>query len=131
MSLTRPLGTTLPVADATISTWPKVAQSNARQKSATIVPPIARPIGDGGVSTISSAAGKKASSSNWRRPRETGKVMIFLVTASAALADFMKTTLETTKGRVATTPAYQFIMRTVLDEAPVIERENAIREAHR
>ena len=34
-----------------------------------MVKAITRPIGDGGVSTISSAAGRKASSSFWRRDR--------------------------------------------------------------
>ena len=50
----------LPDADATISTCPKLAQISATEQSRTIVTPIARPIGDGGVSTISSAAGRKS-----------------------------------------------------------------------
>ena len=51
ISLTRPLGTTLPGANATISTCPTAAQINARQNRTMTVTPIARPIGDGGVST--------------------------------------------------------------------------------
>src|SRR5690349_4868538 len=77
MSLTRLLGMTFPDADATISTCPKVAQTSATQKTATMVAPMARPIGDGGVSTISKAAGRKASSCSKRRATEL------------ALADFM------------------------------------------
>src|SRR5258708_2807342 len=56
-----------PVAVATISTWPRQAQANASTNSAMTVAPIARPVGDGGVSTISSAAGRNASSSRSRR----------------------------------------------------------------
>ena len=58
----RPLGTIFPVAVATISIWPKHAHPSAAANKATIVRLIARPIGDGGVSTISRAAGRKASS---------------------------------------------------------------------
>jgi len=53
----------LPVAEATISTRPKNAQARARQNRATMLNTIVRPAGDGGVSTISSAAGRKASPS--------------------------------------------------------------------
>jgi hypothetical protein len=38
------------------------------------VAPIPRPIGEGGVSTISRAAGRKASSWSWRRPCLSGNV---------------------------------------------------------
>ena len=63
MTLVRPLGTILPVAEATMSIVPHQDQTSAAQNSTAIVTAIARPIGDGGVSTISSAAGRKASSS--------------------------------------------------------------------
>ena len=63
MILVRPLGTILPGAEATMSIVPDQAQASAAQNSTMMVAPIARPIGDGGVSTISSAAGRKASSS--------------------------------------------------------------------
>src|SRR5208282_870843 len=89
INLTRPLGTILPVAEATISTCPKLAQVNARQNNTMSVAPMARPIGDGGVSTISSAAGRKASSSLSRRSRVNGKVTIFFVAVIAALADLI------------------------------------------
>src|SRR6516165_154366 len=52
----------LPAADATISTWPKNAHASARQHRAMMLNTIVRPTGDGGVSTISSAAGRNASS---------------------------------------------------------------------
>ena len=72
-SLTRPLGTIFPLEVATMSTCPKHAQIKARQNTAMMVAPIARPIGDGGVSTISRAAGRKAISSRCRRVGRLGK----------------------------------------------------------
>jgi len=53
----------LPVADATMSIVPNHDQISARQNSRMMFATSRRPIGDGGVSTISSAAGRKASSS--------------------------------------------------------------------
>src|SRR6516164_2644976 len=52
-----------PGAVVTISSLPKHAQAKAIQNNAMTVPLTALAIGDGGVSTISSAAGRKASSS--------------------------------------------------------------------
>jgi hypothetical protein len=83
MTFVRPLGMILPCAVATISTLPMQAQPNARTNTAMIVAPMARPIGDGGVSTISSAAGKKASS--WSRRRRASAS----VKATTALGDFI------------------------------------------
>src|SRR6266702_2259266 len=67
MTLTRPLGRIFPVADATMSIVLDQAQISAMQNRRMMTLPIARPIGDGGVSTISSAAGRNANSS-LRRP---------------------------------------------------------------
>src|SRR5215472_3415146 len=53
-----------PGAVVTISTLPKHAHARAMQNNAMMVPLMAFAIGDGGVSTISSAAGRKASSSS-------------------------------------------------------------------
>jgi len=61
--LVRPLGMTFPGATATISTVPTHAQTIPIAKAAAIVALTARPTGLGGVSTISSAAGRKAISS--------------------------------------------------------------------
>src|SRR5882757_5294942 len=66
MTLVRSLGTIFPVADATMSIVPHQAQTSAAQNSRMMQAPIERPIGDGGVSTISSAAGRNASSSRRR-----------------------------------------------------------------
>src|SRR5258708_1769521 len=61
-TLVRPLGTIFPLADATMSIVPHQAQASVAQNRTTMVAAIARPIGDGGDSTISSAAGRKANS---------------------------------------------------------------------
>ena len=62
ISFVLPLGMIFPVAVATMSTLPNVAHAIATQKIAMIVAPTARPRGEGGVSAISSAAGRNASS---------------------------------------------------------------------
>src|SRR5215475_2029578 len=62
MTLLRPVGTILPGAVATISTQPSTAHVNASTKNAIIVPPMARPAGEPGVSMISSAAGRNSRS---------------------------------------------------------------------
>src|ERR1700684_2217974 len=66
-----------PVAVATISTWPRLAHRSASTNSAIMDAPIARPIGEGGVSTISSAAGRNASSSRSRCLAPPGNGTIF------------------------------------------------------
>jgi hypothetical protein len=72
----RPLGIIFPGAEAMMSTLPRNAQAKARQNS-PMVKPIARPSGDGGVS-ISSAAGKNASSSLSPRLAPRGSAITFL-----------------------------------------------------
>src|SRR5436190_23911110 len=84
MILVRPLGMIFPVADATMSMVPHHDQSNAAQNSTAIVATIARPVGDGGVSTISSAAGRKASSSRRLSIRRNGTTISDRLTGSAA-----------------------------------------------
>src|SRR5262245_59233713 len=83
MVLVRPLGMIFPGATATISTVPMHAQTSATANTAIIVNAIARPVGEGGVSTISSAAGRNASSSLRRTSRFFGNSITFL-------ADFMQ-----------------------------------------
>src|SRR6476620_6626492 len=110
MIFVRPLAMILPGAEATMSILPKAVQASARQNKAMIVTPMARPIGDGGVSTISSAAGRKASSSRSRRLRAFGNG------TTAALVDFMNATLQAIKRRVAPACPDQLIMLAVLNE---------------
>ena len=68
-----------------MSILPNAAQASARQNRAMIVTPIARPVGEGGVSTISSAAGRKAISSRSRRAADFGN--------GTTLADFVDSDL--------------------------------------
>ena len=62
MTLVRPVGMIFPDAEPTMSIWPNDAQTIARHNSAMMVPPIAPANGGTGVSTISRAAGRNASS---------------------------------------------------------------------
>jgi len=43
----------------------------------------------------------------------------------------MDATLQSVEGGVAPSPANQLIVRTILDEAPMVEREDAIGVANR
>src|SRR3954451_24818949 len=122
MILVRLLGMTFPGAEATMSIWPRHAQATAKQKRATIVKPIARPIGEGGVSTISRAAGKNASSS-FRRRCTPGKPM-------TALADFMDPTLQPVQRRVAAPGPHQFVVCAILGQTATIYSDDAIRPTH-
>ncbi|WP_292045759.1 hypothetical protein, partial [Brevundimonas sp. UBA6550] len=56
----RPVGTSRPSPTATTSTKLKMLQARAIRAAAMIVHRMARPIGDGGVSEISSAAGRNS-----------------------------------------------------------------------
>src|SRR6476620_12645973 len=95
--LVRPLGTIFPVVAATISIVPAHAQLTATQNSKIIVAPIARPTGDGGVSAISSAAGRNASSSprlpRTRRNELTRRIVNLAI--AAVLTGFMNPCLQT------------------------------------
>ena len=96
-----------------------------------IVAAIARPIGDGGVSTISSAAGRKASSSP-RLSACAGTERRFRVrlTGMAPLADFIDSSLQPMQRRVAAAGLDQRVVGAVLDQAAVLERDDAIRGPH-
>src|SRR5580704_7900590 len=107
MILVRPTGTILPAADATMSTLPIAAQASAVQATAMMVAPIARPTGDGGFSTISSAAGRKSISSAARRSAEAGNGTIFL-------ADFMESRLQPVQCGIAPAGSHQIVVSAVL-----------------
>src|SRR6266567_575705 len=86
--------------------------------------PIARPIGDGGVSVISSAAGRNAISCSRRRGSVLGNTTTF------RLADVMDTGLQIVKVCVTTVRADQLIMATVLDDAAMLEGDDPVRVAY-
>ena len=120
-----------PVADATMSIVPHQAQTSAAQNTRMMVAPIARPIGDGGVSTISSAAGRNASSSPrlWcGRPKRDDA--LHGLGGHAGSADFMESRLQPMQRCVATAGLDQRVMAAVLDQAAALERDDAIRRPH-
>src|SRR5262245_47128758 len=114
------------------------SQIRATQKRNIMVAPIARPIGDGGVSTISRAAGRNASSSPRcarARRNELARRLVNLAIPAAladltALADLMNTCLQAVQRRISATGLDQRIMRAVLNQTAAIERDDAIRRAH-
>ena len=112
-SLVRPLGMILPGATETMSTVPNAAQAAARQVTTMTVMVMARPIGDGGVSTISSAAGRKSSSARER----------------LALVDDMDSCLQFVESCVPAGRAHEFVVRAVLDKASLVDGEHAIGDA--
>src|SRR5438067_8553178 len=123
MILVRPPGTIFPRAVATISTVLNPAQASAKQKNAMITAPIARPTGEGGFSTISSAAGRNAVSYSPRRACRSGNGMIFLT-------DFMDSRLQVVQLRVAAAGANQLVVRAVLDDSATLDGDNAIGAAN-
>src|SRR5579885_1711883 len=124
-TLVRPFGMILPVATATISTLPMLAHKSARQNTAMMLAAIARPTGDGGISTISSAAGRKASSS-LRCSARSG-----VATTRKALAGFMQPCLEPVQRCIAAARDNELLVRPVLHEAAALERQKPVRAAHR
>src|SRR3977135_3725584 len=131
MTLVRPLGMIFPVADATMSIVPHHAQASAAQNSRMMVTAIVRPIGDGGVSTISSAAGRNASSSPRRAgARRNGTTRGRGVAGVAGSADFMNSCLQPMQRRIAAAGLDQRVMGAILDQAAALERDDAIRRPH-
>ncbi len=49
----------------------------------------------------------------------------------AALANFMDAALQSVEGGVAPSPVNQLIVRTILDQAPMVQRQDAIGVANR
>src|SRR6266571_7042669 len=115
-TLLRPLGTIFPVADATMSIVPHQAQTSAAQNNRPMAPAIVRPIGEGGVSTISSAARRNASSSRrlWRTRRDgmTGRTGLAGV---MGLADFMDSCLQPMQRCITAASLDQCLVGAVLD----------------
>src|SRR5499426_4311113 len=131
MSLVRPLGTIFPVADATMSIVPHQAHTSAAQNSAMMVTPIVRPIGDGGVSMISSAAGRNASSSpRLSCERRNGITRRIGLTGVAGSGDFMDSCLQPMQRCIAAAGLDQRVMGAVLDQAAALERDDAVRRPH-
>src|SRR6185312_5912157 len=131
-TLLRPPETTFPGAEATMSTVPRDAQARAAPNSTMMVVPMARPIGEGGVSTISSAAGRKASSGR-RRPFawRKGMTMSACVAGAEESADFMEPSLQPMQRGITAAGLDQRVMGAVFDQAPTLQREDAVGGAYR
>src|SRR4029079_10135062 len=126
-TLVLPLGTLFPVAEAMISIVPNQAQTSAAQNSSMRVAPIARPIGDGGVSAISSAAGRNASSSpRLLCSRWNGMTRGHASADMAGLVDFMDACLQSMQRCITSAGPDQGVVGTVLDQAPALECDDAI-----
>src|ERR1700680_2149618 len=93
---------------------------------------MARPIGDGGDSTTSSAAGRTASSNSRRRSGSCstlgscGSFGNFMI----CLADVMNTGLQVVELGVAPVRPHQLVVRAVLDDAAALDSNDAIGAAH-
>src|ERR1700682_3029821 len=98
-----------PCATATMSTVPTHAQAKATTNTAMMVKATARPIGDGGVSTISSAAGRNASSSL----RRSGPC------------------LEAIEGGISATGLDQIVMGAILDQAAPLDGDDPVGQSQR
>src|SRR5262245_36199474 len=131
MILVRPLGTIFPVAEATMSIVPHHDQTNATQNSTTIVATIARPIGDGGVSTISSAAGRKANLSRLSLMRRNGTTISVRLLGSEPLADFINSSPQPGHCRITPAGFGQRVLGSIVDQPAVIERDTPVRRPHR
>src|ERR1051326_2964089 len=99
------------------------AHPTEQQKIAITVSATARPTGDAGVSTISSAAGRKAVSSALGLPESFGKETMFL-------ANFMEARLQTMEIGVASGGADQLVVGTVLDDSALFDCNNAVGPTH-
>src|SRR6185503_4780247 len=108
-----------------MSISPKAAQASAAQKTRITVAPIARPIGDGGLSTISRAAGRNASSCAVRG------VCRCCEKSSTTLADFMQACLGAEQRRIASAAADKLLVSAILDDAPAFDRDDAVGMTHR
>ena len=132
MTLVRPLGTILPVAEATMSTVPHQDQTSATQNSSAIVDR------------------DRATDRRWRRlhdlerGRQEGELFAApsclrrngttrfgpLGRQGARLADFMDASLQTVQRRIAAAGLDQRVMGAVLDQAAALERDDAVRRPH-
>src|ERR1700716_4625895 len=120
ISFVRPPGTILPVDVVTISTLPSDAHASATQKTAMMLAPVARPAGDGGLSVISSAAGRNAISCSRRRISALRKGTMVLLT------DVMDSRLEVMQLCVAAVGAEQIVVLAVLDDAAPLDRDDPV-----
>src|SRR5205085_11820563 len=114
MVLVRPVGTILPEAVAMMSTRPNTPQATAITKNRMMVAAIARPAGEAGVSSISSAAGRnwRALSSRLHRGRPALAPLFF----GNASTDDMEPRLHLVQRGVAPGALDELVVGAVLDQ---------------
>src|SRR6188508_3771574 len=103
-----------------MSISPRAAQASAAANTRMTVAPIARPAGDGGLSTISRAAGRNASSCAVRGTCSCCEK------SSTTLADFMQACLGAEQSGIASAAADQLVVSAILDDAPAFDRDDAV-----
>src|SRR5947207_7705653 len=148
MILSPPWATILPGAVATMSILPKQAQARPTQKISTIVTPSARPTGEGGVSTISRAAGRNSVSTRsrlpcGRNPSSDLRMAIAPLQRSTIQArkprrgrgarsstDFMETRLEAMEVGVMPAAAHEVFVAAIFHDATLADRDDAIGPSH-
>src|SRR5262249_39928703 len=131
MTLVRPLGTIFPVAEATVSMVPQAAQPNAVQNSRMMTAAMARPSGDGGVSTISSAAGRKARSlRRLSRACRKGIPPGIGLPGMVGSVDFMNSCLQPMQRCIAAACLDQRVVSPVFHQPAALERDDAIHRPH-
>src|SRR5215475_1766760 len=134
-----------PEAVATISTLPKHAHTRATQNNAMRAPLMAPAIAGGGVSTISSAAGRKASSRLRPGPARVGISLrkcasnglsdrprgpLGRAPSPNTLADFMEACLQTVQRRITAACPDQDIMGAVLGQTAMVDGDEAVGPPH-
>src|SRR5580658_9150829 len=107
-----------------MSTVPTLAQTIAEVNMATIAQAPRRPIGEGGLSMISRAAGRKPISSRLRR-------RCAAAAATSVLSCFTVASLQSMQRGVSTALLQKFRMRAVFDDAPAVDCDDAIGHANR
>src|SRR5580698_6082435 len=131
MTLVWPVGIILPVAEATMSIWPRKAHNSAMQNSAMMVNATVRPSGEGGVSTISRAAGRNAISSRSRPLLSRGNCNTFWISfCETCLTDFMNASLYPVEHGVAPARIDEFVVGAVFHQPAAIDRQDAVGAAH-
>src|SRR5262249_30868568 len=105
-----------------MSTRPKVAQQITTTKNRMMVPAIARPAGEAGVSTISIAAGRNSTCARRAAAHDNGSVR----TTPFRSADFIETCLEAMQRCIATIRSNQFVVDAVFDDAAPLDSDDAV-----
>src|SRR6202035_6133182 len=147
-TLVRPVGTILPGAVAMMSTELKIAHDSATTKNRMTHLAIARPTGEGGVSIISSAAGRNSISFDMsvarsratsalvtrRNPSTRARETTSCACSHGTMRDFrsgcIAVSLQAPQRSVPSVGSDQVFMEAVLDDSAFFNRDDAVAVAH-